>query len=89
MPIRTPDELSETESLTRFGDDSRSIAIFEEILNGCLYELFSELSGSNWYVREHAIVNLFAFGYRFSVPEARTRSHHDRNRVSDHASLSR
>ena len=63
MSVITADAISATEGLTRFGDDSRSIATFEQIVRVSLEGLFTELSCSNWYVREREIVNLFVFGH--------------------------
>jgi hypothetical protein len=44
-----------------------TIAEFEDILRLTLLGLFAELRRSNWYIREHEIVNLFTFGHL--VPE--------------------
>jgi hypothetical protein len=59
--IKTPDDT------TRQGNDPQSIGRFETILHSSLTGLFEELGRSDWYIREHEIVNLFTFGYL--VPE--------------------
>jgi hypothetical protein len=59
--IKTPDDTA------RLGNDPQSIDRFETILHSSLTGLFEELGRSDWYIREHEIVNLFTFGYL--VPE--------------------
>ncbi len=56
---------------TQIADSVLTIATFEEILGVALAGLFGELSRSDWYVREHEVVNLFAFGHL--VPEFQKR----------------
>lgn len=51
------------EKTAPLGSDPRSIERFEAILHTSLTGLFEELGRSNWYIREHEIVNLFTFGH--------------------------
>jgi hypothetical protein len=52
-------------------DGVLTVATFEELLRISLAGLFEELSCSDWYVREHEMVNLFAFGHLLPAFQAR------------------
>jgi hypothetical protein len=60
---RTESIIETPKNTTRLGNDSHSIDLFETILHDSLTALFRELGRSNWYIREHEIVNLFTFGH--------------------------
>lgn len=54
---------SSPDQVTGLGEGASSIALFEGMLHECLSSLFEDLIRSNWYIREHEIVNLFTFGH--------------------------